>query len=81
MAGNPTTYEWECPICGERRVGLSHGRDSPVVEEAENAILGHVRRTVGNGHGEEGEIPPGSDAATIADNVQFRERFGGQAAL
>lgn len=79
MAGNPVTYEWECPLCGKTSIGLSHGRGAPVANEAENAILSHVQRTGGDGHGEEGELPGGFDAVALTENVRFKEQYGSQA--
>lgn len=80
MVQGPTIYDWECPICGTTRTGLTHGRGAPVEDEARNAIIGHVRQTLGDGHGEEGEVPPGFDEVDIADSVRYREEFGGRTA-
>ena len=79
MAQTPVTYEWECPLCGKTSIGLSHGRGTYVANQAENAIVGHVRMTVDDSHGEEGELPRGFDAVALTENVRFKERFGSQA--
>ena len=79
MAQSPIVYEWECPVCGITRVGLTFRARTPVEDQARNAIDGHVRQTVGNGHGGAGELPPGFDAVEIAEHVRLKERFGRRA--
>lgn len=76
MAQSPIVYEWECPICGITRVGLTYRATTPVEDLARNAIEGHVRQTGGNGHGEEGAFPSGFNSAELAGYVRFREQFG-----
>lgn len=80
MAHNPITYEWECPLCGRTGIGLSHGRGTPVADEAENALVTHVRGTGDTGHGKEGELPAGFDAVALTENVRFKDRYGSRTA-
>ena len=80
MAQSPMVYEWECPVCGITRMGLTYDARTSAAEQTKNAIASHVRQLTGDGHGEEGELPPGFDEVVIADYVRFKERFGGQVA-
>lgn len=80
MGHGSITYEWQCPLCGETGIGLSHGRGTPVADEAENALVTHVRGTDGDGHGKADELPAGFDPEALADNVRFKDRFGGRTA-
>ena len=79
MAQSPIVYEWECPICGITRVGLTFRARAPVEDQARTAIEGHVRQTDGNGHGRAGEFPAGFTSVEIAEYVRFKEQFGSRA--
>lgn len=69
-------YEWECPVCDVSSTCVSHGRGTLVASKPEDAIVTHVRRTSGGGHGEVGELPAGFETEAVAEYVRLREPFG-----
>ena len=79
MDKSPIIYEWECPICGLTRVGLTYRAPIPVDDQARNAIEGHVRQASGLGHGEGGEFPLGFTSVKITEYIQIKKQFGSRA--
>lgn len=78
MADDVIVYQWECPVCGIKRMCLSHEPRSIVLDHAENAIRTHVRFTDGGGHGDQGTVPSGLESMEVVDYVHFTEAIGGR---
>lgn len=71
-------YRWTCPICGQASQGITSGESMSGEQEARNALLGHLRSTAGDRHGETGELPTGVDVQSVLDHVTFYEEIGEQ---
>ena len=79
MGENVSTYRWTCPICSVTKPGLPTTDRVAVEEQAANALLSHVRTSVGDGHGDEGALPPGFDPDDATTHVSTDPAVDGAA--
>lgn len=73
MPSEIRVYEWTRPICGQTTQSISTGDTVPAEGEVENALLGHLKTTADDVHGESGDFPPSVNARTVLNNVDFHE--------